>query len=101
MVSVQDCCLKNFVKHHTKSLSYDGDVLNINQCLCLPKPELNTRGRLGSFLEFKSVHWKTSDGGLDHANFIKVFAMGTHVDIPSSDFIKSVTNSKNLQIWSM
>ena len=81
MVSLQGCCLKNFVKYHKKSPNYDGDVLDINQCLCLPKPELNTRGPLGLFLVFKSVHWKKSDGGPHHAVLIKVSEMSAHVEI--------------------
>ena len=41
----------------------DDDMLDINQCLCLPKAKLNTknepkrfRGRLGSFLVVNSIH---------------------------------------------
>ena len=47
MVSVQDCCLKNFVKHHTKSLSYDGDVLNIKSMPVSAEARIEHAGPFG------------------------------------------------------
>ena len=45
------------------------DVIGSNQCLCLPKAELNTKNstkrqlccRLVEFMVFNSIHWKKSD----------------------------------------
>ena len=53
---------------HPPPLDND-DVIGSNQCLCLPKAELNTKNstkrqlccRLVEFLVFNSIHWKTSD----------------------------------------
>ena len=73
MFSLQGCCLINFVKYRTKSLYYDGDILDINQGPRLSKAELSTKnepkppreGRLGLFLAFKSVYKKKSNGSPD------------------------------------
>ena len=61
------------------------DVIGINQCLCLPKAELNTKNstkrqlccRLVEFLVFNSIYqlislpsdevYRVGDGGPDHA----------------------------------
>ena len=53
---------------HPPPLDND-DVIGSNQCLCLPKAELNTKNstkrqlccRLVEFLVFNSIHWKKSD----------------------------------------
>ena len=61
----RESCLENFLSYRPNLPSYYFNVLDINQCMCLPKAELNTKnepkrpplcGRLGSFLVFNSVH---------------------------------------------
>ena len=62
------------------------DVIGINQCLCLPKAELNTKnepkrpplcGRLGSFLVFNSVHKKKENAAYPvHAAPLHIIKIG-------------------------
>ena len=69
-LSNKEYLLRTFFRYR-KETPNDDEVLDINQCLCLPKAELNTKnepkrpplcGRLGSFLVFNSVHQKKKRG---------------------------------------
>ena len=37
------------------------DAIGINQCLCLPKAELNTKKSTSEFLMFHSIHLKKNN----------------------------------------
>ena len=40
---------------------FDNDIIGSNQCLCLPKAQLNTKNSTVEFLVFNSIHYKKGD----------------------------------------